>query len=193
MHFILYRKHEDGFWHPIRRYENRQALIHDCLLDAETVFRETAMNDNDKKNIVVWLSDGEYRNAKTDRRLLFMDEDGRIIDPRPWIRTEDWDSTDLFNIMCPRRRPYWNPKHQWRHRHRGGGFRKVRHYKDCLKDDYYYRDEADGYDITKPHVVEDPWVTEPGRNVPAAGRIRQDTDISTKNTLISIRVINITL
>ena len=55
------------------------------------------MNDNDKKNIVVWLSGGKYRNAKTDRRLLFMDEDGRIIDPRPWIRTEDWDSTDLFN------------------------------------------------------------------------------------------------
>lgn len=71
---------------------------------------------------------------------------------------------DQFNIMRPRRRPYWNPKHQWRHRHRGGGFRKVRHYKDCLKDDYYYRDEANGYDITKPHVVEDPWVTEPGRN-----------------------------
>lgn len=171
MHYTLYRKYEDGCWHPIRHYSSKDALIYALSSHKDIVDYELAMNDNDTNvHYAGEVSEGqEYtRCFYLPRRLMVLDEDKHIVDPRPWLnRTSPnwWAWHD--DIMEPERKIHWSSKRQGRHSHRGRWYRRVGHYKQCLKDDYFYRDEADGYNIRLPHTVENPWITEPSRDVSA--------------------------
>ena len=141
MKYYLCVLHENK-WQLYKVFNDINALIHWCNYHYDYVHEDIALNTNDSKS--TW-SDELNKYVKTNRTLLFLNQNNKVIDVR---------TLGLIKKYIPFSYEfYFNKKRKGFNKSRTHRFdRQVKHYKKNLKDKYFEKYENNGYNIKKYHT-----------------------------------------
>ena len=143
MKYYLCVLHENK-WQLYKVFNDTNALIHWCNYHYDYVLENIALNTNDLKT--VWSHElNEY--VKTNRKLLFINQDNKIID----VRTLNLVSKHIpFSYEF-----YFEKRRKCAAKSKTNVYdRRVKHYKKNLKDTHFEKYENNGYNIKKYHTLD---------------------------------------